>query len=204
MESYGIKISSGGGRKNEADRFDKRLPAQEIEFMRIRIIAAHSGTGKSYLAKLYPEKYRDFICMPYKYRLSESFNTNESESCKANPDNDINRDYPHNYIKAIKNALIKTDKTLIIPSDSMVLRLLKNENIPYLLCYPENTVEAKEEYRKRYIARGNSEDFLRIFVDNDGWENFMNVLKMDDYGVHIVMKPSDYLSDIIEPNKEIL
>ena len=165
----------------------------------IRIIAAHAGTGKSYLAQLHPEKYNDFVCMPYKYHLAEDFDASENESCKADPDYDLNWDYPDNYVEAIKDALSKTRDTLIIPPDPRVLHLLKNEEIPYLLCYPENTDEAKEEYRKRYVARGNTEEFLRIFID--GWENFMNVFKMDDYGVHIVMKPSDYLADVIEPGK---
>jgi hypothetical protein len=58
------------------------------------IIAAYTGTGKTYFSSLYPELTIDLVCMPYKYIL-----TNEkpfSESSKANPD------WPNNYISAIK------------------------------------------------------------------------------------------------------
>ena len=33
------------------------------------IIAAFAGTGKTTMAKLYPQTAIDFVCMPYKYEL---------------------------------------------------------------------------------------------------------------------------------------
>ena len=161
----------------------------------MRIIAAFAGTGKSFLAKMFPDKYIDFVCMPYKYYLPDNFDENESESRKADSSNEMCECYPENYVAAIKQNLAETDKILIIPSDSWVLEWLKIEEIPYLLCYPENTQESKDEYEKRYIQRGNSERFIEIFIG--GWEYFFRHLEHDTYGKPIIMKPNEFLSDVV-------
>ena len=31
------------------------------------IIATHAGTGKTTLARMYPDRVIDLVCMPYKY-----------------------------------------------------------------------------------------------------------------------------------------
>ena len=167
------------------------------ELNRIRIIAAHAGTGKTTFAAQNPERFIDFVCMPFKYYLPENYNEDKSESCKADFNLEMREDYPFNYVEAIRNTLNETDKTLIIPSASEVLWLLRCENIPYLLYYPENTEKSKEEYRKRYIARGNTESFLEIFID--GWDRFMKSFENDNYGVHFILKPNEYLTDVINP-----
>ena len=51
------------------------------------IIAGFSGIGKTTLAKLYPYKVIDFVCMPYKYNLGE--NEVLTEADKANHDLDF-------------------------------------------------------------------------------------------------------------------
>lgn len=46
------------------------------------IIAAFAGVGKTTLSKMYPDRFIDFVSMPYKYNLP---NTNdEREANKAN------------------------------------------------------------------------------------------------------------------------
>jgi hypothetical protein len=162
---------------------------------RIRIIACHAGVSKTTLAKQHPEKFDDFVCMPYKYCLPEKFDEAENELCKANFELELCCDYPHNYFEAIEKTLAESDKTLLVPADWRLLALLAEANIPYLLCYPENTETAKEAYRKRYTDRGNTEDFIDIFIG--GWDNFMYFLENDRYGCHIDLKPEQYLSDVI-------
>ena len=163
----------------------------------IRIIAAHAGTGKSYLAKKHPEKYIDFVMMPYKYVLPEGPDVLENEANKANSELVINFDFPENYVDAIKQALCETDKTLIIPSAHIVLDELQSLHIPYMLCYPENTEESKTEYERRFLTRGNTEDFLEIFIG--GWHNFFYYLEKNEYGEKFVMKPHEYLADVVKP-----
>jgi len=159
------------------------------------IIAAFAGTGKTTLARLYPKRVIDFVSMPYKYYLSEDnedLSHSEAEASKANFDHVIREDWPFNYVEAIKKVL-HDDKVLLIPSAGNVLSLLKKENIPYYLCYPVK--EAKEEYKRRFIDRGNTIDFLSAFID--GWDRFIFALENDTYGTHIIMKPHQYLSDMI-------
>jgi hypothetical protein len=155
------------------------------------IIAAHAGTGKTHFASLYPELTIDLVSMPYKYILTND--TPYDESSKANPENILNPDWPNNYISAIKQNL-ESDKILLIPSDFLVLDLLKNEKLHYFLCYPQRN--AKEIYCERYIKRGNSDEFIDIFID--GWDKFMDRFEKDTYGQHIVLQPEQFLSDVID------
>jgi len=62
------------------------------------IIAAYAGTGKTTLAKTWPHRFVDFVCMPYKYLLEQ--NNNCAESCKANPNNIMRDEWPYNYVMA--------------------------------------------------------------------------------------------------------
>jgi len=154
------------------------------------IVAAFSGVGKSYFASQHPDIAIDMVCMPYKYLLDP--NAHYDESSKADPNMEWNPDWPLNYIEAIKKC--PSDKIILIPSDYRVLRLLENEKIPYYLCYPKR--KAKNVYRKRYIKRGNSQDFLSIFIGD--WDSFMDTLREDTYGKRIILRPNQYLSDVLD------
>ena len=154
------------------------------------IITAYAGTGKTTAAKLYPQDVVDFVCMPYKYYLDEESDAKEDEARKANSNNVMRENWPWNYVAAIKEA---TGKILLIPSDLNVLMFLQYEKIPYTLCYPQK--EAKEIYHRRYVERGNTEEFISIFIG--GWEQRIQALEQDDYGSHIVLQGDQYLSDAL-------
>ena len=171
---------------------EKSAPVSANIAANARIIAAYAGTGKTTLAKLYPDKVVDFVCMPYKYYLTE-LDGNFDESCKANHDNEMQANWPHNYVAAIKEASHER-KIIVIPSDFRVLELLRKENISYILCYPQR--EAKKVYRSRFVNRGNTECFMDIFIG--GWDWFMDSLERDAFGQHIVLNPYQYLSDVID------
>ena len=156
------------------------------------IIAAHAGTGKTTLAKIHPDKVVDFTAGSYKYLPNPAFENLDPEEIKAHPNSCLNWEYPGNYVEAIKQAM-GDGRVFVIPSCSMVRRLLRSEGIPYILCYPQRN--AKEVYRKRYIDRGNTSDFLDVFIG--GWDSFIDRLEEDDYGEHIVLKPHEYLIDAI-------
>lgn len=63
-----------------------------------------------------------------------------------------------------------------------------------LLCYPES--DLREEYRERFVQRGNSESFLNLFVD--GWDGFLEPVRENTVGIHILLKSGMYLSDLKE------
>jgi len=160
------------------------------------IIAAHAGTGKTTLARMFPEKIVDFVCMPYKYYLSEDCEYDEAN--KANPDLEMHEDWPYNYVDAIIEAH-KDGKTLLIPPVWSVLIHLEMEKLPYILCYPRR--DAKEIYRQRYIERGNSEEFLSIFIGS--WDRFIDAFEADTYGQHIVLESYQFLSDVLLKSEEV-
>jgi hypothetical protein len=155
------------------------------------IIAAYAGTGKTHFASLYPNSAIYLVCMPYKYVLTENMPCDEAS--KANTDNILNYNWPLNYFSAIKQNL-ELGKLLLIPSDLLILELLRKEKLHYCLCYPQRN--AKEIYRKRYIKRGNATEFIDIFIGK--WDKFMDGFENDAYGQHIVLQPDQFLSDVIE------
>jgi len=161
------------------------------------IIAAFAGTGKTTLAALYPQAVIDFVCMPYKYELDE--NCENIEASKANPEYVLRYNWPFNYVEAIKKTL-SDGKILLIPSEGIVLSILRNEGLQYTLCYPQKN--AKKIYHKRFLDRGNTKDFIDIFIGR--WDYFIDSLKHDPYGKHIVLKPNQFLSDVINGNGIII
>lgn len=112
------------------------------------------------------------------------------EKCKANPENIISMDWPFNYIDEIILNLSKY-RYVVIPSDSMVCSLLREEGVPYYLCYPARNL--KEEYRERFLQRGNTKDFLDVFIGR--WDLFMDHLESDPCERKIILGSGTYLSD---------
>ena len=152
------------------------------------IIAAYAGTGKTTLANNRPHEFTDFVCMPYKYELDSE---DSGEAGKANTDNVMRDEWPYNYVAVIEENM-NGEKHLLIPTDPHVLMLLQAKNIPYILCYPKR--ESKEEYRRRFISRGNTQDFIDIFIGR--WDNFIDSFEQDDYGKHLILEPDAYLVDV--------
>jgi len=159
--------------------------------MQTRIVAAYAGTGKTTLAKTRPDKYVDFVAMPYKYYLPNICES-ESEHHKADFSLEMREEWPQNYVAAILHELEQHNKTLLIPTASNVLQLLQVAKIGYFLCYPMR--ELKEEYRRRYLSRGNNRDFLSVFID--GWGRFLDSLEASGYGEHITLGAGAYLSNV--------
>ena len=156
------------------------------------VIAAHAGTGKTYFSKNVYDSV-DFVCMPYKYYLPDGFVAGEEdESIKADLDLIMREEWPDNYCKAVINAY-NEHKYVIIPPVGAVLAALRDEEIPYILCYPERS--AKDEYEARYRKRGNSESFLRVFIDH--WDLFLDAMELDPGEDHVVLKEGEYLLDYL-------
>ena len=146
------------------------------------IIAAYCGVGKSTFAAMNPQKIVDFYAIPYKYFLDSD--GDKGESGKANPYNVMRPDWPYNYVAAIQE-ICSEDKLILIPSDSWVLELLRKEEVPYILAYPQR--DAKEVYHKRFVDRGNTEIFISTFIGC--WDVFLDALEKDPCSRHIILHP---------------
>ena len=88
---------------------------------------------------------------------------------------------------------MKVDKHILIPTDLFVLALLREKNIPYILCYPQRN--AKDIYHRRFLSRGNPEQFIDIFIGN--WDKYISAFERDTFGRHVILKPNEFLSDVI-------
>lgn len=166
----------------------------------MRIIAAFSGVGKSYYCKQNPNAV-DFVVMPYKYsNFYEVAAMAEGESIKAHGDLILRKHWHRVYFEALMEAYHRDlDKVFVIPSVDYVLRELEAQGIPFLLVYPHRRL--KEVYRQRYIDRGNTEDFLDVFIGE--WDYWIDSLRSHG-GTHLELLEDVYLSDILPETFPVL
>lgn len=165
------------------------------------IYAAYAGTGKSYFCQEHPEAI-DLICMPFKYtNLPEIYGSIESdrkgEQVKANQELILRSHWVLYYYWAIKYLLYYCPEIpIVIPTIDLILNFLEADQIPYMLIYPEKNL--KDEYEKRYRNRGNTEEFLDIFIGQ--WEFRIEELEQRNSPLtkHIVLQEEQYLSDVIK------
>ncbi len=158
------------------------------------IIAAYAGTGKTTFANQIHSAI-DIKSMPYAWFLPRLGDTNaEFEAAKGAMDHVRNPLYPRNMVLDILKAE-REYAYVIMPTVSEAIDILQEEfGREVVLCYPEDGLE--EEYRQRYIARGNSGSFLRLFVDN--MDQFIEPLKTNKKAMHLVLKSGEYLSDRLD------
>ncbi len=161
------------------------------------IVAAYAGTGKSEFCKRYPSEAIDLICMPYKYiNFYEVANElSDEEDIKANMDLVLRPNWENDYYDELKRLNNKyPEKLIIIPTIKSIMSRLKEDDIPYTVVYPNR--DCKEEYRQRYINRGNNQSFLDVFIE--GWDVMLDGLDCLG-GVVIEIEEGQYLTDVIQP-----
>ena len=146
------------------------------------IIAAYAGAGKSTFAKKV-EGAVDLPIMPYKWILPPTEKDSaELEAEKGALHRLRDPRFPENYLAEILRAE-RECRFVLIPTDCEVIRRLCGDyGRKVLLCYPEDS--CREEYRARFLARGNSETFLNLFVDN--WDCFLAPVREYRHGVRYV------------------
>ena len=163
-----------------------------------RIIAAFAGVGKTHFCNLYPQAL-DFVVMPFKYKNYAKMTAccAEGESIKAHPALELRCDWRTFYYQVLIDTHRRfPGETLVIPTDGSILCRLEQDAVPYTVIYPARNL--KEEYRQRYLARGNTESFLEVFID--GWDIWMDSVR-NNHGSHIELQSGEFLSDVIElPN----
>lgn len=164
------------------------------------IVAGYAGIGKTTFCKEHTGEALDLVCMPFKYLnfYEVSGKCREDEGIKAHGDLELRVKWELYYYWAIKYLFQHCpEKYIIIPTVRSVMPLLDADDIPYTVVYPD--VELKDEYEERYRRRGDSQNFLNVFID--GWEYMLEDL--DKYGdKQIVLKRGQYLSDVISCNTE--
>ena len=102
--------------------------------------------------------------------------------------------FPANYLDHIKKAAPVYDYVLV-SSHQAVREGMMRMNLPFLLVYP--SIDQKSEYWMRYAERGSPQAFMDL-MDRE-WDNFIQSCEetADLFVRHIVLKPGQYLSDLI-------
>ena len=162
------------------------------------IIAGFAGVGKTTFCNQHKNAI-DFVVMPFKYENYDAISKQHpGENIKAHPDLVLKTDWRYDYY----DALIKTqekypDEIIVIPTDLEIMDWLERDNIEYTLVYP--SYWAQEEYRKRFIDRGNTEEFIDAFIND--WDYWIKSLSTRCEPQIIELKAHQHLSDVIEvPN----
>lgn len=165
------------------------------------IIACYAGVGKSTFASMYPEDTLDLYSMPYKWILPEKDGKKgEFENVKAAPYLLLNPAFPESYLAAVLEKASRY-RYVLIPTIPSVLRKLREDcGIPYILCYPQISLVA--EYEERYRKRGNTGDFMDVFIGQ--WDDRISSLMEDEYGRHVRLGERQYLSDVKAEIDEII
>ena len=164
------------------------------------IIAGYAGIGKTTFCEKHSGEALDLICMPFKYTnfYEVSGSCGEDEGIKAHDGLKLREKWELYYYWAIKYLFqYCPEKYIIIPTVRSVMSLLDADDIPYTVVYPD--VVLKDEYEERYRRRGDSQNFLDVFIE--GWEYMLQDL--DKYGEkQIVLKRGQYLADVISCDTE--
>lgn len=127
-------------------------------------IFAMAGTGKTYTAKHYKNAI-ELEVVDFKWIYEN--NDLPYEKKKLYPYRTRRSDYPRNLIDAIFEAY-KTHNIVMITLlyeevATLIDELAEKQDIQIILAYPN--AKCYEEYKKRWISRGNSNYFLKIMED---------------------------------------
>lgn len=102
------------------------------------------------------------------------------------------KEFPDNYMMHITETRPKVD-VLLVSSHDVVRDELEERGIPFHLVYP--SIDQKAEYMQRYINRGSPQPFLDLMDNN--WEKFIAGCAAQQGCVHVVLKPGQFLGDVI-------
>lgn len=155
------------------------------------IIAAYAGCGKTFLARNW-DRCTEVNSMSYARFLDDQ--EYEDESCKADLRHTRNPLYPYNMIPDI----LKTEQKypfVVIPADVRLINLLQRKyKRRVVTAVPD--ISLQEEYRQRYLARGNTRWFCRLFADR--MQERIEAIKKEARVPSITLNSNEYLSDYID------
>lgn len=139
-----------------------------------KLIAGYPGIGKSFMSHSY-RNVLDLDISPYRH-IVPNFNNmtqHQKETAKKSgyPNNP---EYPFNFLAAIRKNIDKYDYVLI-PAHPSILPLIKELKIEFEIIMP--CIEALAEYRNRYVARGNNEDFVNHLSSIETYNHHIQTAK---------------------------
>lgn len=160
------------------------------------LVAAFPGCGKTYCVN--NEEFKS------KYKMLDSDSSKFSNVFFSDGHTERNPSFPQNYIDHI-NAKMGGYDIIFISTHEIVRKELEKNNIPYVLVFPDDTVENKNEFIRRYKERGNEENFIKLLENN--WSDWIDYMKIEGFPLQYILgnssTPSLYLSDVLEDIYEL-
>lgn len=154
----------------------------------------HAGCGKTFAARQRDDTL-DFVVGGYKYlHPLKPATLLEVEQIKAN-DGELNPEWPWNYIEALEREYKKGRyRYILAPVIVELADSLRMKDIPFVLVYPHASL--KREYETRYVERGNSKDFLTVFIER--WERWCTIFEsMMHPSRRVILQDGQYLTDVL-------
>lgn len=136
------------------------------------IIAGWAGIGKTTLAKKYSNVI-DIESSPFKWDYT-GMDPGDYEKMKGRKDRIPNKNFPQNYINAVKEAEKRYDVVCVWCHPEQIFPHYDKNGIDYIICYPSK--DAIVEYEDRMRGRGNSEEFIAGVMNSfdKRWEEFLS------------------------------
>lgn len=156
------------------------------------LIAAYAGCGKSTAAQTLGPNVVDLPSMPYRWLLPpvdpNRLTGPEMEREKGALHHIADPRFPHNYVLDILREE-RAGKTVLFPTIVPAIDMLvESYGRDVLVVCPED--DLKEEYRQRFVNRGNSADFLDLFIGE--WEDRLEDIGKSK-GRYLRLKSGEYL-----------
>lgn len=159
-------------------------------------IFAMGGAGKTYITQHYKNAHEIKI-VDLKWTYGEHKSLSEEDK-KCHPAKTVRAEYPQNLIDAVFKAFDTYNvvmMTMLYEEVAMLIDVLSNDkSIEIILAYPE--LDCYEEYKQRWISRGNSNLFLETMADIFYMPiRFFQNLK--EYQ-HLVLKQGEFLDEALK------
>lgn len=156
------------------------------------IIAGFAGIGKTFLAKKY-KNVVDLESSRFVYDYTDIPHA-DYEKLKGTKNRTLNKNFPENYIKAIKESEKKYDVICIWLKLEM-LPLYEKNKIDYTICYPSE--KAFEKYKNLYIQRGNNNGWIQHALE--AYPKYVAALK-DNKHPKIILEENENLEEYLLKN----
>lgn len=148
------------------------------------VLSGFPGVGKSFMFN----NVADLTIID-----SDSSQFSWIKDSEGNNTKERNPEFPNNYINHIKDNLGKVD-IIMVSSHDVVREALKENNIDYLLFYPDR--ELKEEYIERYKSRGNDDSFIKMIDSN--WDKFIDEIENENFPILVKLETGEYIKSVID------